>query len=289
LRFAAGETSKIIFIPLVDDGYAEGDESFTITLSNPTGAVVGSIGSATITILGNDVGGAANPIATNAFFVRQHYIDFLGREPDPPGFAGWLNILGNCAPGNTACDRVEVSSDFYRSDEFQTRGYFIYRFYRASLGRIPHYNEFVPDFARVSGFLSAQELEAAKVSYIQDFMARAEFKTKYDPTSGDPAAYVNLLEQTAGVTLSNKQTLIAGLQNGTETRATVLRKVIESSEVAAKFFNEAFVVEAYFGYLKRDPDALFQSWLQLLNQTGDRRTLINGFVNSSEYVQRFGL
>jgi hypothetical protein len=78
------------------------------------------------------------------------------------------------------------------------------------------------------------------------------------------------------------------LQNGTETRATVLRKVVESSEVTNKFFNEAFVVEAYFGYLRRDPDGAFQSWVQTLNSTGDRRLLVNGFVNSIEYRQRFG-
>jgi hypothetical protein len=95
--------------------------------------------------------------------------------------------------------------------------------------------------------------EAAKVAFIADFMARGEFRAKYDPTLNDPAAYVNLLESTAGVTLSNKQALITGLQNGSEMRATVLRKVIESNEVASKFFNEAFVVEDHFGYLRREP------------------------------------
>jgi hypothetical protein len=119
-------------------------------------------------------------------------------------------------------------------------------------------------------------------------MNRAEFKTKYDPTLNDPSGYVHLLEQTAGVTLANEQALITGLQNSTETRATVLSKVIESPEVTVKFFNEAFVVEAYFGYLRRDPDAAYLAWIQIVNQTGGYRTLVNGFVNSNEYVQRFG-
>jgi hypothetical protein len=35
--------------------------------------------------------------------------------------------------------------------------------------------------------------------------------------------------------------------------------------VAGKFFNEAFVVEAYFGYLRRDPDILYLQWIQTLN------------------------
>ena len=118
-------------------------------------------------------------------------------------------------------------------------------------------------------------------------MTRSEFTAKYGSVT-DPTAYVKALEQAAGVTLSNEQALITGLQNSTETRATVLRKFVESNEVGTKFFNEAFVVEAYFGYLRRDPDASFQAWIQILNQNNDRRALVSGFVNSNEYVQRFG-
>ena len=44
----------------------------------------------------------------------------------------------------------------------------------------------------------------------------------------------------------------------------------------------------YFGYLHRDPDILFLQWIDLLNRTGDFRTMVNGFVNSLEYRQRFG-
>jgi hypothetical protein len=40
--------------------------------------------------------------------------------------------------------------------------------------------------------------------------------------------------------------------------------------------------------LRRNPDALFQSWLDRLNSTGDVRQVISGFVNSPEYRQRFG-
>jgi len=55
------------------------------------------------------------------------------------------------------------------------------------------------------------------------------------------------------------------------------------------FYNEAFVIEAYFGYLRRDPEALYTQWIQMLNRTGDYRTLVSGFLNSNEYHQRFGL
>ena len=287
ITFNPGDTSKSVDIFIADDGFVEGPETFTVNLSNPTGDfTLDGTSAMTVTITDNDAS-SSNPIVGTSFFVRQHYIDFLNREPDPPGFAGWISILNNCAPGNTSCDRVEVSSDFYRSDEFQVRGYFLYRFYKAALGRNPSYREFMMDLSRTTGFLTDAQLEANKVAFIADFMSRSEFKSKYDAVT-DPSAYVKALEQAAGVTLSNEQSLITGLQNSTETRATVLRKVIESTEVATKFFNEAFVVEAYFGYLRRDPDAAFQGWVQLLNQNNDRRALVSGFVNSNEYVQRFG-
>ena len=226
------------------------------------------------------------------FFVRQHYIDFLGRDPDIIGFIGWQSILNNCSPSGkdsngNFCDRIEVSSDFFRSGEFQDRGYFIYRFY-STVGRIPHYNEFMVDFARVSGFLTTQQLEDQKVAFIADFMARTDFQTRYGAVT-DPTAYVNALLNTVGLpNHPTKQTWITALKNGTMTRAQVLRALVESAEMFNKYFNEAFVVMQYFGYLRRDPDILYLDWIDTLNKTGDYRVMINGFMNSTEYRQRFG-
>src|SRR4029077_5503369 len=50
LHFAVAENSKTIAIPIIDDAYTEGDETFTITLSNVTGATLGSPSTATLTI-----------------------------------------------------------------------------------------------------------------------------------------------------------------------------------------------------------------------------------------------
>lgn len=219
------------------------------------------------------------------FFIQQHYIDFLGRMPEPGGFQGWMGILTNCPQGSIACDRIEVSSAFFRSPEFLDRGFFVYRFY-PTVAKVPRYEEFMPDFKRVTGFQSDAQLEASKVAYVNDFMNRAEFRNKYDAVT-DPTAYVNLIEQTAAITLSNKQALINGLQSGTETRATVLRKIAESSELSTKFYNEAFVIMQYFGYLRRTADISYLNWIQTMNTTGDYRTMINGFMNSLEYRGRF--
>ena len=56
LNFAAGETSKTISVPILDDQATEGAESFTLTLSSPTGSGVtlGAIAQTTVTIADDD-------------------------------------------------------------------------------------------------------------------------------------------------------------------------------------------------------------------------------------------
>ena len=293
LNFAAGQTSRSFQIFITDDGYVEGNESFTVRLSNPTGgASLGVPNTLTITIVSNDSVNT-QPIDSTPFFVRQQYIDFLNREPDPGGFQGWQDVLNNCPPSgqnaNGWCDRIEVSAGFFRSPEFQGRGYFIYRFF-STVGRIPIYPEFTRDFSRVSGFLTEQQLEANKVAFVDEFMARAEFQNRYAATFNNPTAYVDALLQTVGLPSHPwRNYWIGSLSNGSLTRAQVLRQLVESSEMYNKYYNEAFVIMQYFGYLRRTADGAYVDWINIMNQNGgDYRAMINGFMNSAEYRQRFG-
>ena len=292
VRFAAGEASKAIFIPIVNDSYAEGNETFSIALSNPMGATLGSFQTANVTIQDNETSNSANPLDQVDFFIEQHYIDFLGRNAEPAGLAGWRNVLNNC--GVTVappCDRIEVSAGFFRSPEFQSRGYFIYRFYSA-VGSLPLYPEFMPDFAKVSGFLSDAQLEANKVAFVNEFMARPVFQNKYSSTFSNPTAYVEALLQTVGLpNHSSRTTWINHLttSNTTERRGEVLRGLVDSQQVYDKYYNEAFVIMQYFGYLRRTADGSYLAWVNTMNQTnGDYRIMINGFMNSAEYRKRFG-
>ena len=289
--WAAGDaTAKTFSVAIVDDSYAEGTETFTVGLNSPSGATLGAQSTATVTIIDNDARTGPNPIDNTNFFVRQQYIDFLGREPDPPGFAGWVSTINNCTGDTTQCDRIHVSQLFFQSEEFQSRGYFVYRFYPVAFGRKPDYAEFVPDLARVSGFLDATQLEAAKVQFIADFMARPAFANAYNfpntPTGNQQ--YVDALLNTAGVTLSSRQTMINGLNNSTLTRGAVLRQIVESAEVSTKYNHQAYAVMEYFGYLRRQPDAFYLAWIDVLDQSNDPRGMVTGFVNSAEYRNRFG-
>ena len=127
-------------------------------------------------------------------------------------------------------------------------------------------------------------------------MTRPEFTTKFNGTTDEQ--YVDLLLSTAGITHPARAFWIAALGNGTRTRAQVLREIAESTEVYNKFYNQAFVVMQYFGYLRREPDALYQNWITALDgacgvgqpctNPNDFRGMIDGFMNSSEYRARFG-
>jgi hypothetical protein len=89
-----------------------------------------------------------------------------------------------------------------------------------------------------------------------------------------------------------RDSLVAGLNGATETRATVLRKVAESTFLNQREFNSAFVVMQYFGYLRRDPDtAGFNFWLDKLNSFNGNfvnAEMVKAFITSFEYRQRFG-
>jgi len=258
--------------------------NYTFNPANRSFSLLGVHTEASFTASAN--GDHSNAIDTTEFFVRQQYLDFLGREPEPQGFIGWVNTLRNCAAGDTSCDRIHVSEAFFRSAEFQERGYFVYRFYSSAFGRKPGYAEFTPDLARVSGFLTNDQLEAAKTAFVNDFMTRPAFAAQYGSLNN--SAYVDALINTAAVNLSNRQTLIDGLNAGTLTRAQVLRQIAESGAVYQKYYNQAFVVMEYFGYLRRDPDILYLDWIQVLDANpADSRRMVDGFVNSAEYRNRF--
>jgi hypothetical protein len=88
-----------------------------------------------------------NLIDDTAFFVSQHYLDFLNREADVPGLQFWVNNIDSCG-SDTACrevKRIDTSAAYFLSIEFQETGYLVHRFYRASFGRRPLYTEFLND------------------------------------------------------------------------------------------------------------------------------------------------
>jgi len=296
LHFAPGEASKTIHVPLVDDTFVEGDQNFLLEITNVTGATFSAFQPTFVTITDDDTaadGARPNPIDEPNFFVRMHYLDFLGREPEPAGQQAWVNVWNRCPDINNdeSCDRVTISSAFFRSQEFQMRGFFVYRFYRVSFNRRPTYAEFVRDTARITGQTLA-EIDASKDAFALEWTRRADFRAAYFAVGVPINEYVARLEANTGVTLTGdvtRQTLEADLLANRRTHSQVLRAIVEHPEVEAADYNGAFVTMQYFGYLKRDPEEEgFQNWMRVINRGDGYRVMVHGFVNSVEYRARFG-
>src|SRR5205085_2408425 len=120
-----GDTSKSFSVPIIDDSYNEGNETFRVGLTDSSGTALGT--PATITIVDNDTVTGPNPIDTSNFFMRIQYLEFLNREPEPAGLQYYLDILSGCHAGDAECLRFTrgmISANFFRSPEFQQKGSF---------------------------------------------------------------------------------------------------------------------------------------------------------------------
>ena len=322
LRFASGETSKTFNLLVNRDSYAEGSETLLVSLSNPTGgAVLMAPSSATVTITDSATGPPANLIDDPAVFVRQHYHDFLNREPDAAGLAFWTNEITSCGsdPACIEIKRINVSAAFFLSIEFQNTGYLAYRMFKAAYGDATSPNvagtvpiirlvEFLPDAQRMGEGVQVGigdwelQLELNKRAYALEFVQRARFLAAY-PVSMTAEEFVTKLEQNVSGALSSseKAALIALLGStpaDPEKRAQVVRGVAEDADLRQAELNRAFVLMQYYGYLRRNPDDSpdtnfggWKFWLDKLNQFNGnfvQAEMVKAFISSIEYRARFG-
>jgi hypothetical protein len=291
LFFAAGESSKSFSVLITDDAFVEGDEILNLTLfdaSNSTQIV--SPGAVVLTIRDNDSQPAvSNPIDNAQFFVRQQYHDFLNREPDQGGLDYWTHAISDCR--DVACvkaQRINVSAAFFAEGEFQRTGYFIYRLYRAALGRKPGFAEFMRDR---SGLIDVADINSATQALTDEWVTRAEFLQAY-PAEMLPEMFIGKLAGTAGLTLqaAERDQLIADLRNGVKTRAQILSEIANNAELESREYNAAFVLMQYFGYLRRDADeGGYQFWLDVLNNgvRNNYKAMVCAFLTSAEMQDRF--
>jgi hypothetical protein len=306
LRFAPGETSKSFIVFITDDVYVEGDESLTLNLANPQGVSLGSLSTANVMVTDNDSAPSLiNPIDEPSFFVRQHYIDFLNREPDASGLDFWTSQITGCgSDADCLADRrMNVSAAYFLSIEFQQTGYLIYLMQKASFGNMPRYREFLRDTQEIGrGVIVGAPgwealLDANKLAFIEEWVKRPAFKGLYDGKSD--VDFVDALFANAGVVnIAERDGMLAGLQGGTETRSSVLRRMTENQSFSQGEFNSAFVLMQYFGYLRRNPDDApdsnldgFNFWLGKLNEFNGnfvQADMVKAFITSIEYRQRFG-
>jgi hypothetical protein len=323
LNFAAGETEKSFTVLVNDDSYTEGTETLRLALSGPgAGGALGAQSSATLQITDDAPESTGNPVDDSSFFVRQHYHDFLNREPDASGLAFWTGEIEQCGSnqGCRAVKRINVSAAFFLSIEFRETGYLVERMYKAAYGdttgtstfpaprQIPvpvvRRLEFLADSKAIgSGVVVGQDgwpqvLETNKNAFALVFVQRARFTNAYPSMTA--AQFVDTLFANARVTPTpgERQAAINAFGSGNASgRAAALRSVAESASVDAAEKNRAFVLMQFFGYLQRNPNDApdadhtgYQFWLDKLNQFNGnfvQAEMVKAFLDSIEYRTRF--
>src|SRR4029078_2137207 len=243
--------------------------------------------------------GLVNPLDTPEYFVRQHYIDFLNREPDEAGFNFWSDQIIGCGADQGCMERkrVNVSAAYFLSIEFQRTGGVVDGLYRAAYGSLPDFAHFLPDTRTVGNGVRVGVdgwealLLANTEAFVNSFVNRAEFHAAYDNLSD--SQYVDaLISHTGGsFTAAERDALLSGLGTGSMTRAQALRSIAEDGRFVNAKFNETFVMMEYMGYLRRDPDASgFAFWLNKLSEFDgnfERAEMVKAFIVSGEYRDRF--
>jgi hypothetical protein len=325
LRFAANQTQATIDIPITQDSYTEGPESFTVNLSNVTGGAF-LISPATATITINDStppAGTTNAIDDTTTFVRQQYHDFLNREPDAAGLLFWKNNIDICnQPGGSAgfssvaaCiefKRITTSAAFFLSIEFMQTGTFVRSFYVAGLNRpnppsatdatanMPAFTEWLRDTQAVQrGVIVGQgnwqaTLDANRLAFMQDFVMRAEFVGLY-PTTDTPTQYVNkiyshaLSRSPSATELANAVSVFGAAATASDptARGQALLQVTQASDFISREITRTFVQMEYFGYLRRSPNAAPDTDFTGYNFWLNKLNLFNGDFLKAEMVKAF--
>jgi hypothetical protein len=323
LIFTSGESSKSFIVLINKDSYVEGNETFNVVLSNPTGMSLGGPAITIVQITDNTTETGTNTIDDAQSYVWEHYHDFLNRQPDPSGLAFWTNEITACGTDQNCLrvKRINVSAAFYLSIEFQQTGYLVERLYKTAYGDalgtsryngthqlgvpVVRLDEFLSDTQKISqGVIVGQNgweavLENNKQGFAEEFTQRSRFATAL-PLTLTPGQFVDKLNSNAGnpVAASERDQLVNDLATNLKTRAQVLRAVAENQNLVRAEFNRGFVLMQYFGYLRRnpndpqDPDYTgYDFWLAKLNQfNGDfvNAEMVKAFITSGEYRGRFG-
>ncbi|HEY6802618.1 MAG TPA: DUF4214 domain-containing protein [Pyrinomonadaceae bacterium] len=271
-----------------------------------------------------DVSPTPNLIDDARLFVRQQYLDFLGREPDQSGLAFWTNEITSCG-NNAECiqiKRINVSAAFFLSIEFQQTGYLAERTYKAAFGdsigssTFPNNHQIsVPGISLTDlkidkeilskNLIVGQSgwedlLEANKKDFYAEVVSRSTFRSAFPPFATPAATIVDKLNANAGNPLSQveRDALVNSYQNNDQSRIQVLRAIVEHPNFVASESNRAFVLMQYFGYLLRNPQhppdedyTGYDFWLTKLNQFNGNfidAEMVKAFIVSKEYRHRFG-
>ena len=134
ISFAAGETEQTLTVAVSGDTDVEADESFTVTLSNPTGGATLTTDTATGTIINDD---SADPAPVGSVFINEFHYDNDGGDvgefveiagPAGTDLSGYSLVLYN---GNGGANYDTINLTGVIDDEGQ--GFGAVAFFRAGI------------------------------------------------------------------------------------------------------------------------------------------------------------
>ena len=215
--------------------------------------------------------------ASNEAFVKQQYLDFLGRDGDDAGIAFWTAELTNGTQ-----NRADCVNSFVFSEEFQQKVAPVSRLFLAYFMRIP-------DTSGLQFWIN-EKLNGKTINTISDsFAASTEFINTYgslDNTAFVNLVYSNLFDRSADTGGFNYWK--GQFDNSIDTRGNVMASFSESTENVSLTQSNIRVISFYYGMLRRAPDqGGYDFWVNELKIGKSPNDLINGFIGSTEYQQRF--
>lgn len=238
-----------------------------------------------------------------ASFVRDLYVNVLGRDPDPLGYDHWISGLSD-----RSLDGATVAYGFIFSDEYTSRGdsdeEYVKMLYRAILGReadktgLEAWTRYLgwgeTRKGVFAGFIRSEEfiIECSRAGfnagvyrsdsiYDKNVFATGFAKRMYteclkrEPESEGWENWINIL-----------------LDGGTG--AKLAKGFFMSQEIEeANLTNEEFTTRLYRTILDRNPDESgFESWVNALNEGSSKLYVLRGFVESEEFTalcERYGV
>ena len=175
--------------------------------------------------------------------------------------------------------------------DFGNTSFFAYRAVKASNGTLPTLAEFSEVMQRLTRDVSLdspdwhEQLETKRQHLVGELAEKFKALTN--------AEYLKELTTNAALDDQLSQSLLTGLEQGTETRTTVFRKIVGDPGFYRREYNTAFVLMHYFGYLKRNPNDPPDSdlrglvyWRQIVDRSRDYRSISRAFMESDEYRRR---
>jgi hypothetical protein len=186
----------------------------------------------------------------------------------------------------------------YLLGQYQPWSEAVYRFYIASYGEIPRFNEFLPDVRSMSRGISAalpnqdSQLQRNLTEFSDRWVQSQKFKSIYKNMSD--AEYIDRLWANAHAPLneSSRNTLIQKLTLGELTRGRALLEIVSDPQFVEREKIRALVLLHYFGYLRRNPDDPPDNdlrgmlyWIEVLQRNNDPDKLSRAFYETGEYQQ----